>query len=91
MQLCDPSPLALIFGQIREEEQDSMRPASEQQTHQLARVSSGTTTRVSLVWRYRTVRASLGPPARRSRVLLEVGGQRVGRRDVHAVGFDELR
>jgi len=29
--------------------------------------------------------------ARRSQVLLEVGDQRVGRRDVHAVGFDELR
>ena len=65
--------------------------ASDEQTYPPARVTSGTTARVPLAWRYRAARAYPGPVARRSQVLLEVGDQRVGRRDVHAVGFDELR
>ena len=65
--------------------------ASDQQTYPPARVTSGTTARAPLAWRCRTARAYPGPVARGSQVLLEVGDQRVGRRDVHAVGFDELR
>src|SRR5216684_4280314 len=68
-----------------------MRPASEQQAYPPARVTSGTTARVPLAWRYRAAIAYPGPVARRRHVLLEVGDQHVGRRAVHAVGFDELR
>jgi hypothetical protein len=63
-------------------------PAGDQQTYPPARVTSGTTARVPLAWRYRAARG-MSRSAGTNAVLLEVDDQRVGRRDVHAVRFGE--